>query len=56
MKLEDLKGKLDIDVEGSLMRFAGMEKIYIKYLKKLGEDKNFPNLREAVQNGDLKGV
>lgn len=66
MKLEDLKGKIEIDVEGSLARFAGMESMYIKFLKKLPEDENYQKLKEAVdgQNNEeievsahtLKGI
>ncbi len=66
MKLEDLKGKIEIDVEGSLARFAGMESMYIKFLKKLPEDENYRKLKEAVdgQNNEeievsahtLKGI
>ena len=56
MKLEDLKGKLEIDVEGSLARFAGMESMYIKFLKKLPEDENYQKLKEAVNGQDNEEI
>ncbi|HJC64768.1 MAG TPA: Hpt domain-containing protein [Candidatus Blautia merdavium] len=56
MKLEDLKGKIEIDVEGSLARFAGMESMYIKFLKKLPEDENYQKLKEAVDGQDNEEI
>lgn len=56
MKLEELKGKIDIDVEGSLSRFAGMEKMYIKFLKKLPEDGNYEKLKEAVEKKETDNI
>lgn len=56
MKVRELTQYLEIDVEGSLARFAGMEPLYAKFLKKFPEDKTFDALTEAMEKRDWKAI
>lgn len=56
MKLNDLKNKIEIDIEGSLARFGNMESFYIKFLKKFVDDKNFETLSSGIENKNLKDI
>ena len=56
MKLKELEQYIAIDVESSIARFAGMEIMYVKYLKKLPEDKTFEELKAAVEADDGKEI
>lgn len=48
--------KLNVDVNGSIERFSGREDRYVKYLKRFGEDTNFKDMEEAVENGDVQAA
>ena len=54
MELQELKNRINIDIEGSLTRFANMEKMYIKFLKKFREDETFEKLSKAVEEKDRR--
>lgn len=41
------------DVDGALRRFVGNEAMYVKFLKRFTDDKSYPELKEAVEKGDL---
>lgn len=56
MKLRELEQYIEIDVESSIARFAGMEMMYVKYLKKLPEDQTFEELTAAVDRDDRKEI
>lgn len=56
MKLNELKEKMDIDIENTLARFGNMESFYIKFLKKFVDDKNFETLSEGIEKRDIKIV
>lgn len=56
MKVKELEQYIAIDVESSIARFAGMETMYVKYLKKLPEDKTFEELKAAVEAEDQKEI
>ncbi len=56
MKLNDLKNKIEIDIEGSLARFGNMESFYIKFLKKFVDDKSFETLSSGIENKNLKDI
>lgn len=56
MKVRELEQYLDIDIDGSLARFSGMEALYARFLKKIPEDRTFDTLTEAVQNNDRKEI
>lgn len=57
MKLQELAGLLEIDVQGSLEdRFMNNEALYTRFLKKLPADKNMAALELAVAGADLPAV
>lgn len=56
MELKDLNGIIDIDIDGSLARFGDMIEFYVKFLKKFSEDKNFEDLKIALDRSNVKKI
>lgn len=57
MKIWDLERITDADVATTLEeRFMGSEALYVRFLKKLLVDANYGQLKEALVNGDIKGI
>lgn len=54
MKVRDMNQYIEVDVEGSLARFAGMESMYVRFLKKFPEDRTYDALKQAVQEKNQK--
>lgn len=44
------------DVETTLKRFMGNEKMYMKYIMKFLDDKNFDNIRENLESRNYETV
>lgn len=44
------------DVNGTLKRFMGSEKMYMKFIMKFLDDKNCAGLKENLQNRDFEGA
>lgn len=53
MTLQELRNVIDIDVDGSLARFANMEAMYLKYLKRFNTEPTLDSLDAAVAAGDF---
>lgn len=57
MQLQELKQHLDIDVDGALARFSGVESLYLKYLKRFAEgDKSYNEFVLACESHDIKEI
>lgn len=44
------------DVETTLKRFMGNEKMYMKYIMKFLDDKNFDSIRENLKSQNYEAV
>lgn len=54
-----LKEKLEsqgVNIEETLERFVGMDSLYIKFLKKFPEDKNFKLLEDSITGMDMSNA
>lgn len=54
-KREQLKS-LGVDVDSTLERFMGNEELYLKFVRKTGEDPTVGELMEALERGDYDAV
>lgn len=46
--------KIGMDVAGALERFMGNEVLYIKFLKKFLDDKNYENLKKYMEEENIE--
>lgn len=44
------------DVEGTLKRFMGNEALYMKFIMKFLDDKNFEGLKSSLEKNDYEGA
>lgn len=56
MKLNELENVINIDIKSSLARFGNIESFYIKYLKKIVEDRNFEKIGIGIEQKDIKMI
>lgn len=52
MTLQEFSEKTEMDLRGTLERFANMEPLLVKFLKKFTEDPSFGELSQAVADKD----
>lgn len=52
MTLQEFSEKTEMDLRGTLERFANMEPMLVKFLKKFAEDPSFQELSQAVADKD----
>ncbi|MDO4338623.1 MAG: Hpt domain-containing protein [Eubacteriales bacterium] len=52
MTLQEVAAETGIDLETTLARFANMEMLLKKFLKKFPDDKSFQELSRAIEAGD----
>lgn len=56
MTLKEAADLLDINLNEAVARFAGMETIYVKYLKKFADDDTMENLENAISQKDFSSI
>lgn len=56
MNLLELDSHIEIDLQGALARFGGMQPMYTKYLKRFVEEPTYAQMLEAVANKDFKEI
>lgn len=56
MTLNELRNVIDIDIEGSLVRFSNFEPMYLKYLKRFVSEPTYDALLAAVQAQDFGAI
>lgn len=52
--LTEAAKELNIDLEGTLGRFSGNEGLYLRFLRRLPQDKTFEQLAQGVEQGDAQ--
>ncbi|MDO4273103.1 MAG: Hpt domain-containing protein [Eubacteriales bacterium] len=56
MTLKEFAENTQMDFEGTLERFANMESLLVKFLKKFVSDPTYEELRTAIENQDFSTV
>ena len=56
MTMEEAAARCGWDLNGTLRRFGGNEKLLERFVKKFPQDPTFGQLEDAVSRRDLKGV
>lgn len=56
MTLQELRNVIDIDVDGSLVRFSNMEAMYLKYLKRFINEPTYETLLSAISAQDFASI
>ncbi len=56
MTLREFADETGMDLEGTMARFANMESLVKKFLKKFPADPSFAELSKAMEEGDAAGV
>lgn len=56
MTLQEFAAVTNMDLSGTMARFANMEKLVKKFLKKFPSDPSFQELSRAVETNDEEGI